>query len=82
MHANHSLGKMIQYLPLTESARVAPQWKWLEGLIEKERLDMQVPVLESADKYDILVVGADRAKTMVIPTGPSPFTVGVDQYRA
>jgi hypothetical protein len=82
MHANHSLGKMIQYLPLTESARVAPQWKWLESLTEKERLDIQVPVLESADKYDILVVGADRAKTMVIPTGPSPFTVGVDQYRA
>ena len=82
MHANHSLGKMIQYLPLTESARVAPQWKWLENLTEQERNDIQVPVLESADKYDILVVGADRAKTMVIPTGPSPATVGVDQYRA
>ena len=31
--------------------------------------------------YDILVVGADRAKTLVMPSGPSSQTVGVDQYR-
>ena len=66
----------------TEEARVAPQWKWLEGLSDEERLNITVPVLESPDRYDILVVGADRAKTMVIPSGPSPATVGVDQYRA
>jgi hypothetical protein len=42
---------------------------------------MTVPVLESADRYDILVVGADRAKTMVMPSGPSSVTVGVDEYR-
>ena len=81
-HANGSLGKMIQYMPLTETARVAPQWKWMERLTEQERLDITVPVLESADRYDILVVGADRAKTMVIPSGPGPATVGVDQYMA
>ena len=81
-HAQGSLGKMIQYLPLTEEERVAPQWRWLRGLSEQERLNITVPVLESADRYDILVVGADRAKTMVIPSGPSPATVGVDQYRA
>ena len=68
--------------PLEGEARVAAHWKWLENLTEKERLDMTVPVLETADRYDILVVGADRAKTMVIPSGPSAVTVGVDEYRA
>lgn len=82
MHANASLGKMIQYMPLEGEERVAANWKWLESLTEQERLDMTVPVLESADRYYIVVVGADRAKTLVMPTGPSPATVGIDQYRA
>jgi hypothetical protein len=81
IHANASLGKMTQYTPLEGEARVAAHWRWLEGLSEKERLDITVPVLESADRYDILVVGADRAKTMVMPSGPSSVTVGVDEYR-
>ena len=81
LHANASLGKMIQYMPLEGEARVAANWKWLEGLTEKERLNIEIPVLESADRYDILVVGADRAKTAVMPSGPSPVTVGIDQYR-
>ncbi|MCH8186716.1 MAG: hypothetical protein IH862_11505 [Chloroflexi bacterium] len=81
LHANASLGKMIQYMPLEGEARVAANWKWLEELTEEERLKINMPVLESADRYDILVVGADRAKTAVMPSGPSPATVGVDQYR-
>ena len=72
---------MIQYTPLEGEARVAANWKWLEELTEEERLKINMPVLESADRYDILVVGADRAKTAVMPSGPSPATVGVDQYR-
>ena len=80
MHANASLGKMTQYRPLEESgSRVADH---LRGtLSEQELLDKMVAVLESADRYDILVVGADRAKTLVMPTGPSAVTVGVDQFR-
>lgn len=81
LHANASLGKMIQYMPLEGEARVAANWKWLEGLSEQERLDMTVPVLESADRYDIVVIGADRAKTLVMPSGPSSVTVGIDAYR-
>ena len=81
MHANGSLGKMTQYTPLKGEARVAAHWRWLEGLSEQERLDITVPVLESADRYDILVVGADRAKTLVMPSGPSSVTVGVDEWR-
>ena len=81
MHANASLGKMTQYVPLEGEARVAAHWKWMKDLTEKERLEVTVPVLESAERYDILVVGADRAKTLVMPSGPSPVTVGVDQYR-
>ena len=49
---------------------------------EQERLDETVPLLEDADKIDIVVVGADRAKTLVMPTAPSAVTVGIDQYRA
>ena len=81
MHANTSLGKMTQYVPLEGEARTAAHWRWMKGLTEKERLDVTVPVLESADRYDILVVGADRAKTLVMPSGPSPVTVGIDEYR-
>ncbi len=81
LHANASLGKMIHYMPLEGEARVAANWKWLEGLTEEQRLNIEIPVLESADRYDILVVGADRAKTAVMPSGPSPVTVGIDQYR-
>ncbi len=78
-HANASLGKMIQYMPL-DDARVGVHWRHLNQLTEQERLDMTVPVLENADRYDILVVGADRAKTLVMPSGPSAATVGIDQY--
>jgi hypothetical protein len=80
-HANASLGKMIQYMPLEGEARVAANWKWLETLSEQERLDITVPVLESAERYDIVVIGADRAKTLVMPSGPSSVTVGIDAYR-
>ena len=80
-HANASLGKMIQYMPLEGEARVAANWKWLENLTEEQRLNITVPVLENADRYYILVVGADRAKTLMMPSGPSPATVGVDQFR-
>ena len=79
-HANASLGKMIHYMPI-DDARVGAQWQWLKGLTEQERLDITVPVLESVDRWYIVVVGADRAKTLVMPTGEGAATVGVDQYR-
>ena len=65
-----------------DDARVGKQWSWLEGLTEQERLDITVPLLESVDRWHIVVVGADRAKTLVMPTGEGVSTVGVDQYRA
>ena len=80
-HANASLGKMVQYMPLEGEARVAANWKWLEKLTEEQRLNITMPVLESADRYTILVVGADRAKTMVMPIGPEKSTVDIDQFR-
>ncbi len=79
-HANQSLGKMIHYMPI-EDARVGRQWRWLEGLTEQERLDVTVPLLESADRWFIIVVGADRAKTLVMPIADGASTVGIDQYR-
>ena len=72
---------MIQYMPLAGEARVAANWKWLENLTEEQRLNVTVPVLDNADRYYIVVVGADRAKSLVHPSGPSPATVGVDQFR-
>ena len=29
----------------------------------------------------IVVVGADRAKTLVFPSGPTAATIGIDQYK-
>ena len=72
LHANGSLGKMTQYMPKDENeTRIAAQWSWIRSLSEKELLEVTVPVLESPDRYDIVVVGSDRAKTLVMPTGPS-----------
>lgn len=79
-NARHSLGKMIQYMPLKGEARVGRQWRWLEDLTEKERLDIEVSLLDSADDWFIVVVGADRAKTAVMPISDGTATVGIDQY--
>ena len=81
MHANGSLGKMTQFVPLENEARVAAHWKWMKGLSERELLELNVPVLESAERFEILVVGSDRAKTLVMPSGPASITVPVDKYR-
>ena len=56
-------------------------WRWLEDLTEKERLEIEVPVVDSPENWHIVVVGADRAKTCVMPTGDGVSTVGIDQYR-
>jgi hypothetical protein len=78
-HANTSLGKQIQYMPI-DDARVGKQWQWLKDRSEQERIDIEVPLLEDVDRWFIVVVGADRAKTMVMPTGEGASTVGIDQY--
>jgi hypothetical protein len=41
------------------------------------------PVVERADRYDLLCVGADRAKFQIMPAGPfTPSSENIDQYRA
>ena len=81
-HARNSLGKMTQYTPIKGEARISPAWRWLEGLTEKEILDIEVSLLDSPEDWSIVVVGADRAKTAVMPTTDGIATVGIDQYRA
>jgi hypothetical protein len=78
-HAYGSLGKFIQFMPV-EDARVEEEWQWIRDKTEQELLDTNIPLLADPDKIDIVVVGADRAKTLVFPTGPSAETVGIDQY--
>ncbi|MBT4514551.1 MAG: hypothetical protein HOC77_05605 [Chloroflexi bacterium] len=51
-------------------------------MTEEQRLEIEFPVMDSADDCYILVVGADRAKTAILPSGPAPVTEGIDQYRA
>jgi len=80
-HAKISLGNAIQYMPLKGEARVAEKWRFLENLTEEQRAQITVPVLRSPEDCYIVVVGADRAKTAVFPSGPAPVTVGIDQYR-
>jgi hypothetical protein len=79
-HAEGSLGKMIHYMPLEGEARVADEWRWLQNLTEEQRAQITVPILSGPDSCYIVVVGADRAKTAVFPSGPAPVTVGIDQY--
>ena len=78
-HAYGSLGKFIQFMP-AEDARVEEEWQWIRDKTEQELLDTTMPLLADPSKIDILVVGADRAKTLVFPAGPSAETVGIDQY--
>jgi hypothetical protein len=78
-HAYGSLGKFIQFMPV-EDARVEEEWQWIRDKTEQELLDTNIPLLADPDKIDIVVVGSDRAKTLVFPTGPSAETVGIDQY--
>ena len=80
-HAVGSMGKMIAYMPLEGEARVSEQWDWLRNMSEQQLLDMSIPVMDSPDDCYIVVVGADRAKTAVFPSGPAPVTVGVDEFR-
>ncbi|MDP6667798.1 MAG: hypothetical protein QF357_10450 [Dehalococcoidia bacterium] len=79
-HAVGSLGRMIEYMPLKGEARVTEEWKWLENLTKKQLLEISINVMDSADDCYIVVVGADRAKTAVFPSGPAPVTEGIDQY--
>ena len=81
-HAKTSLGKMIQYTPIKGEARISAAWRWLEDRTEQEILDIEVSVLDSPEDWSIVVVGADRAKTAVMPTTDNIATVGIDQYRA
>jgi hypothetical protein len=81
-HAVGSLGQMIEYMPLEGEARVTEDWKWLEKLTRKQRLEISINVMDSPDDCYIVVVGADRAKTAVFPSGPAPVTEGIDQYMA
>ncbi len=84
-HAVGSFGRMIEYMPFEQDggvreSRVSDQWRWLEKLTPEQRLEISINVLDSADDCYIVVVGADRAKTAVFPSGPAPYTEGIDQY--
>jgi len=78
-NAYGSLGKFIHFMP-PQDIRVEEEWRWIRDKTEQELLDTTMPLLASPDKIDIVVVGADRAKTLVFPTGPSAETIGIDQY--
>jgi hypothetical protein len=78
-HANGSLGKMIQYMPVND-ARVHEEWQWVREKTEEERLNIEVPLLDEPEDCQIVVLGADRAKTAVFPADRAT-TVGIDQYR-
>lgn len=79
-YARGNVGKLMQYMPLKGEARVHDHWKWLENLTEEQLLEITVPIMNDANDCYILVVGADRAKTGVFPSGPAPVTEGIEQY--
>ena len=72
---------MAHYHPF-RAERVAPQWRWLMKLTEKELDELWLPVRESPDRYQLICVGADRAKFQIMPSGPfNPSSENIDQYR-
>ena len=81
-HARFSLGKMMHFDPLRNAEKVDPQWRWLMELSERERDEIIMPIRESAERYQLICVGADRVKPLVIPNKDvPPQLVNVDQYR-
>jgi hypothetical protein len=78
-HSNGSLGKMIQYMPVND-ARVHDEWQWVREKTEEERLNIQVPLMDDPEDCQIVVLGADRAKTAVFPADRAT-TVHIDPYR-
>ena len=81
-HARSTLGKMTHFEPLLNKEKVDPQWRWLVDLSERERDEISMPIRESADRYHLICVGADRAKPLIIPSKDvPPQSVNVDQYR-
>ena len=75
-HAQKPARQLINNFNVPEKARVA--WKWLYELSPTEQERVILPVLESADRYYILCVGAnDRAKDLVIGTN-TPATVEIE----
>lgn len=85
-HARKSLLHSLAFMPLRSNGdlRWLPrQWHWLRDLSDKELDAIVEPVVERADRYDLLCVGADRAKFQIMPGGPfSPSSENIDQYRA
>jgi hypothetical protein len=86
-HARKSLLHTLAYIPMRGTKgdlRWLPrQWHWLRDLSDKELDQIVEPVLERADRYDLLCVGADRAKFQIMPAGPfTPSSENIDQYRA
>jgi hypothetical protein len=86
-HARKSLLHTLAYIPMRATKgdlRWLPrQWHWLRDLSDKELDEIVEPVLERADRYDLLCVGADRAKFQIMPAGPfAPSSENIDQYRA
>ena len=86
-HARKSLLHTLAYVPLRGTKgdlRWLPrQWHWLRDLSDKELEQIIEPVVDRADRYDLLCVGADRAKFQIMPAGPfSPSSENIDQYRA
>jgi hypothetical protein len=86
-HARKSLLHTLAYVPMRGTKgdlRWLPrQWHWLRDLSDKELDQIVEPVVEHADRYDLLCVGADRAKFQIMPAGPfTPSSANIDQYRA
>jgi hypothetical protein len=86
-HARKSLLHTLAYVPMRSTKgdlRWLPrQWHWLRDLSDKELDQIVEPVVERADRYDLLCVGADRAKFQIMPAGPfTPSSENIDQYRA
>ena len=70
-HARNFIGRMGQAYPL-KAERIAPEWRWLMDLSDKELGELWEPVRTGPDRYHLICVGADRAKSLVMSSHYSP----------
>ncbi len=68
-HACFSQARMAAYRPSWRN-RLTAEWSYLLDLTDEQLDKLWVPVRESADRYQLICVGADRAKPMVMPSMP------------
>jgi hypothetical protein len=72
-HCRMSARRLLNKVRCTPD-KVRPQWQWLMQLSEWEQEQTMVPVVQSANNFEIMVLGGPVGKDMIFRTIASPST--------